>query len=407
MTQKKPTPTIKKAVKQIKSRGLLNSHGVKDTELVQLNKPELGLLRMILGTNGEINPKTGLLSFKGGGGDGDGGGADRGGGGSSSGGPGGGGTGGGSGGGGGDSSRGAGGDRPGHGNAASSRGATGPSGKGPGGSSGPDTTGAGPRGVARSPNAGQINGPAVEHTNPGPNASSTAAEAGLALSRGLAPGGLTDMGKGLSAQHADATNTEADDIGLLGFVNRNLVAPALGMIGLRELDPMDPQDAQVAENLDVDPMDTQATWDVNATRALTGLASNIPGPIGVAGTIGSVLSRVGAVPNVDVSLGKSVFGPDPTKGNISVTHGGLFGGSASGGLGAGGSVGGNLGGKGDHGRDAGSPMGDPNSQPQQNQMPAFPPLGLLSYYQAPGQHQTVPGYGYTTPGYNYLGWKII
>lgn len=71
MTQK-PTAQIKKAVPQIKKRGLLSYNGEKDDEVIQLNTPELGLLQHLLQNKGRVNPKTGILSFAEGGGPGSG-----------------------------------------------------------------------------------------------------------------------------------------------------------------------------------------------------------------------------------------------------------------------------------------------------------------------------------------------
>lgn len=68
----KPTASIKKAVPQIKKRGLLSYNGEKDDEVIQLNTPELGLLQHLLQNKGRVNPKTGILSFAEGGGPGSG-----------------------------------------------------------------------------------------------------------------------------------------------------------------------------------------------------------------------------------------------------------------------------------------------------------------------------------------------
>lgn len=64
--KQKPTSTIKKAIPLIKQRGLLTpATGEKDSEVIQLNPRELGLLQSVLRMPGHKNPSTGLLSFSG------------------------------------------------------------------------------------------------------------------------------------------------------------------------------------------------------------------------------------------------------------------------------------------------------------------------------------------------------
>lgn len=363
--KQKPTSTIKKAIPLIKQRGLLTpATGEKDSEVIQLNPRELGLLQSVLRMPGHKNPSTGLLSFSGQG-------------------PHGGGTGGTAGGG------------DGGGGGVGGGGGRGSTGTTAGGQSSPEGGfGGGERGSpagrgATGPAGGGMSSSALRDMSPqtSPNISIARAATGISPDQ---------------AARDERAQMNATNLGNPGYYSGAPPSPgqlatrrALGLLGIdyspnvTGTNTVNPDGTTsvtgLTDHLGIDP--------VHAALAAAGM---IPGPVGMAASLGSLAYSGAKATGMITGPNNVGFGFDHGPG----------GSSSSSPAGSNGGSGNNNGGP-----DAGTNI---NNQMAQNALnastgqmgipPNIPGLNLHNMQFGGQQVQTTPGYGFQVPNYNAWRW---